>query len=96
MRPGMGVKDGRRKLELGFPLLLVGPSLEGGQDLPCGWWASTSPQTGIQQGNFDLPFSSFPRNVWGPAQGNSLVWLLPSNSTVCTDGALYPQDFLPF
>lgn len=63
----------KQKLELGFALLLVGPSLEGDQDLPCGWWDSTPPLTAIQQGNFDLPFSSFPRSVWGPAEGNSLV-----------------------
>lgn len=37
MRPRLEAKDGRRKLEPGFP------SLEGDQNLPCGWWDSTLP-----------------------------------------------------
>lgn len=69
----MEAKGSSGKLEFGFPLLLVGPSLEGDQDLPYGWWASPSPLAGIEQGNFDLPFSSFPGDVWGPAQGDGLV-----------------------
>lgn len=34
MRPEEAAKDGSVRLELGFSLLLVGPSLEGDQDLP--------------------------------------------------------------
>lgn len=36
MRPELKGKNGSVRLELGFSLLLVGPSLEGDQDLPCG------------------------------------------------------------
>lgn len=74
MKQRMEAEDRGVRLELGWLLLLVGPSLEGDQDLPHGWWVFTSSWK-IGNISSNIAFSSLfaKKNIWGPDQADSLM-----------------------
>lgn len=94
MKKGMEAEDRGVRLELGWSLLLAGPSLEGDQDLPYGWWVFTSGwKTGKISSN--IAFSSlFAKKYLGSRSGRQFDVITTSCSIACMDAASCPQDLL--